>query len=181
MGTDKLLYQVQNISFSFKNAESTEEVHGNATFALTFTSTINETYTTIPIKLYTLNPKMTCTQMESALLALPNYVIDGVSVNSTTVGFDVSFLVYFTGTSVSGPQNLLTVDTAECLDGCTPQLTGVDVASYGSQLSYVTEAVAADYNNYECGRRGKCDYDSGLCGCFEGYTGYKCQVQTALI
>merc|ERR1711918_51946 len=86
-----------------------------------------------------------------------------------------------TGTSVAGPQNLLMVDTAECLDGCTPQLTGVDVASYGSQLSYVTEAVAADYNNYECGRRGKCDYDSGLCGCFEGYTGYKCQVQTALI
>merc|ERR1711998_659497 len=109
---------------------------------------------------------------EAALLGLPNYVIDGVSVNSTMTGgisgssvsnfLDVSFLVYFTGTSVAGPQNLLMDDTAP-------------------GLSYVTEAVAADYNNYECGRRGKCDYDSGLCGCFEGYTGYKCQVQTALI
>merc|ERR1719231_952945 len=102
-----------------------------------------------------------------------------------SASYDVSFLVYFTGTSVAGPQNLLMVDTAECLDGCTPQLTGVDVASFvgtdSPGLSYVTEAVAADYNNYECGRRGKCDYDSGLCGCFEGYTGYKCQVQTALI
>merc|ERR1711998_320582 len=117
----------------------------------------------IPIKLYTLNPQMTCTEMEKALLALPNYVIDGVSVNSTTpgafqpgaTGYDISFLVYFTGTSVAGPQNLLMVDTAECLDGCTPQLTGVDVASFvgtdSPGLSYVTEAVAADYNNYECG------------------------------
>merc|ERR1711998_603680 len=121
-----------------------------------------------------------------ALLGLPNGVIDGVSVNATSLedleGHKVvSFLIYFTGTSVQGPQNLLVVDTAECGKACTPQLTGVDVKSYGDQLSYVTEAIAADYNNYECGRRGKCDYDSGLCDCFEGYTGYKCQVQTALI
>merc|ERR1711988_1913785 len=85
-----------------------------------------------PIKLYTLNPQMTCKEMEAALLALPNYVIDGVSVNSTTpngafqpnaAGFDISFLVYLTGTSVAGPQNLLMVDTAECMDGC-PQAHG---------------------------------------------------------
>merc|ERR1711988_1589906 len=101
--------------------------------------------------------------MEAALLALPNKVIDGVSVNATawtttaSLNADggVSFLVYFTGTSVSGPQNLLMVDTAKCGDGCTPKLEGVDVKSYGGDLSYVTEAVAADYNNYECGHRGK--------------------------
>merc|ERR1712196_24404 len=183
--TDSLLYQVQNISFNFQADESTEEINMNATFSLTFKSTINETFTTIPIKLYTLNPSMTAKEMESALLGLPNYVIDGVSVNSTGSkgysGYDVSFLVYFTGTSVAGPQNLLMVDTAVCGDGCTPKLTGVDVKSFGGDLSYVTEATAADYNSYECGRRGKCDYDSGLCDCFEGYTGYKCQVQTALI
>merc|ERR1712196_184535 len=98
------------------------------------------------------------------------------SINET-----LTFLVYFTGTSVQGPQNLLIVDVAQCSDGCTPKLTGVDVNTYGSDLSYVNEAIPADYNNYECGRRGKCDYDSGLCDCFEGYTGYKCQVQTALI
>jgi len=184
--TDKLLYQVQNISFNFQADESTEETNMNATFSLTFKSTINETFTTIPIKLYVANAAKTATEMETALKALPNYVIDDVKVNSTTAdvtsGFDaINFLVYFTGTSVAGPQNLLMVDTAECKDGCTPKLTGVDVKSFGSGLSYVTEAVKADYNNYECGRRGKCDYDSGLCDCFEGYTGYKCQTQTALI
>merc|ERR1712094_36804 len=96
--------------------------------------------------------------MESALLGLPNGVIDGVSVNASdsstvyggTITYDISFLVYFTGTSVQGPQNLLTVDTAECKDGCTPYLSGVDVQSYGDSLSYVAEVVAADYNNYEC-------------------------------
>ena len=152
--------------------------------------------------------------MEAALLGLPNGVIDGVQVNHTSIEDSsghrvISYLVYFTGTSVQGPQNLLMVDTAQCGAGCTPLLTGVDVKSFGSELSYVTEAIPADYNNYEvtsrafscvrerrwrrfshscslppraqCGRRGKCDYDSGLCDCFEGYTGYKCQVQTALI
>merc|ERR1711998_319754 len=150
-------------------------------------------------------PEDTADAIEAALLALPNNVVDGVYVDSTgptldageyqdggnqgytandeiTTGmFDNAFLVYFTGASVQGPQNLLMVDVAECADGCTPQLLGLDVKSYGPALSAVTEFKSADYNNYECGRRGKCDYDSGLCDCFEGYTGYKCQVQTALI
>merc|ERR1712146_346302 len=123
--TDKMLYQVQNISFNFASAEVAEEINMNATFALTFKSTINETYTTIPIKLYIDHPAKTCAEMESALLGLPNYVIDGVSVNATqdVLSADyggISFLVYFTGTSVMGPQNLLMVDTDECGDGCTP-------------------------------------------------------------
>merc|ERR1719284_351028 len=185
---DKLLYQVQNITFKFAKTERDEEIV-NSTFSLTFKSTINESYTTIPIVLELKKLAECAADMEAALLALPNKVIDGVSVNATawtttaSLNADggVSFLVYFTGTSVSGPQNLLMVDTAKCGDGCTPKLTGVDVDSFQNALSSVTEETAADYNNYECGRRGKCDYDSGLCDCFEGYTGYKCQVQTALI
>merc|ERR1711907_552013 len=132
--TDTMLYQVQNISFNFQADEQYESV--------------NETYTTIPIKLYLMNPQLTCSGIEAALKSLPNGVIDDVKVNSTTPdvtqGFDVSFLVYFTGTSVQGPQNLLMVDTALCGDGCTPKLSGVDVKSFGDELSYVTEAIAAD-------------------------------------
>merc|ERR1711988_51522 len=42
-------------------------------------------------------------------------------------------------------------------DGCTPKITGLDLLSTvsggGQDLSFVSEKQAADYNNYECGRR----------------------------
>merc|ERR1711871_66582 len=189
---------------------------GDRSFALTFTSNLNETYTTAPIELRAgakgcgnanAGSSMTfadqnCATSDdngfiaNALLSLPNKVIDGVTVTTSVVSTSAQYMhkisVTFTGDSVQGKQNLLEVEDFACGDGCTPKRQGPVLTSPETknklhkynpavQLSYVHEARAADWNAYECGRRGKCDYDSGLCECFEGYYGEACGYQSALV
>lgn len=206
---DEMKYQIQNITLyaagragSGNNSEI-NEFQGKS-FALTFTSTLNESFTTVPLNIsadasVTTVENTLASHITAALKGLPNKVITNVNVN-TTLGYqtieltkkDIAFLnieVEFVGASVMGPQNLLTVEAEKCWDGCTPKITGLDLLStisgggqdLGQDLSFVTEKQAADYNNYECGRRGKCDYDKGLCECFEGFTGEACSIQTALV
>jgi hypothetical protein len=169
--TDTLLYQVQTISiYSWDSLSSSD------TFALTFKSTINETFTTIPIN-FDSNATNMALYVENALLNLPNYVIDGVTVTADAMADNFTLQVTFDGDNVQGPQNLLMFESLECGSGCTPQVTGIQTLS----TSMINQTTAADYNNYECGRRGKCDYETGLCECFEGYKGLACNEQTALV
>jgi len=203
---DQMKYQIQNITLftagqdGSGNYSQISEFYQKS-FALTFTTTLNESFTTRPIKIAASAgsveavEKTLADDITVALKALPNKVITNVNVN-TTLGYqeiqltkkELAFLnieVEFVGASVMGPQNLLTVEAEKCEVGCTPQITGLDLVSTASsgttQISFVTEKQAADYNNYECGRRGKCDYDKGLCECFEGFTGEACSIQTALV
>jgi hypothetical protein len=177
------------------------------TFALTFKSRLNETFTTYPISTKgTANEAELRDDVHLALLTLPNKVIDKCEVkvyNKLVVGPTMSSFVdnhvadtpyhatmkrqtdieiVFTGDAVQGPQNLLMVEDLLCDAGCTPKLTGLRLQYKTNFLqSNITETIAADKNSYECGRRGRCDYSTGLCDCFGGYTGENCNTQTTLV
>jgi len=153
---------------------------GNS-FALTFRSKLNETFTTIPI-VYTPWNHSFAHDIQAALLNLPNKVIDGITVSSADLADTIDVNITFTGPGVQGPQNLITVQYYECSDGCTPKITGLELETrYTRDTNNITEVVLADYNSYECGRRGKCDYSTGICACFSGYTGDNCNTQTTLV
>lgn len=213
-------YQKQELRFISDNALPTgpaATARGvntlqDETFALTFTSRLNETFTTIPIVFDATDNNDFVNDIQLALLNLPNRVIDGVTVTAQK-GLSASFTsggdhdgygnagtpgapaagsntlddmmvvtIEFTGEAVQGPQHLIQVEDYECSDGCTPKITGLNLQyRYDHQSNNITETRFADYNSYECGRRGKCDYDAGVCECFTGYSGDNCNTLTTLV
>ena len=178
-------YQVQQFRLKADTTFGDNLLEGKS-FAITFTSKTGERFTTIPLVVKTAGSANTDTdfhefleEIEEALESLPNYVINDCKVTGTvTTVDDITIEVTFTGSSVQGNQELLTIEAFECLDGCTPKITGLPLEP-GSQI--VSQVISSDFNTYECGRRGKCDYTSGLCNCFSGYTGPACGIITALV
>jgi hypothetical protein len=170
-------YQIQQLTFV---ADNNQELNGK-TFALTFKSKLNETFTTRPI-VFDSTPSgfpQLLEVIEMALEELPNKVIDDVEVLGNVLSLNNVILnISFIGDYVQGPQNLLTVESFACGDGCTPKITGLPLLPTSQN---VTQLQSPDFNNYECGRRGKCDYTSGICNCYAGYTGPSCNVITALV
>lgn len=178
---------------------STRDAIDGKTFSLTFKSKLNETFTTTPITVRTTldgagdidyDFKDFMAAIESALESLPNGVIDDVNVAGSFTGLetindvananeDYIFInVSFVGDNVQGRQNFLTVNAIGCDDGCTPKQDGLEL-DYNSVG--VWEDTTSDFNSFECGRRGKCDYNSGVCQCFAGYTGIACNTISALV
>ena len=168
-------YQTQRISFYRDDGVSNLD---DSTYALTFKSKLNETFTTIPLVFKSTNLLGMANEIESALHQLPNGVIDGVHVHCGLTTNELVVNVTFTGDSNQGRQHLLTVEDYSCGAGCTPRLTGIAVSPLTSNVTMINDA---DHNSFECGRRGKCDYETGICQCFEGFTGPSCGSCTSLI
>lgn len=138
--------------------------------------------------------------IEDALLELPNKVVDEIDVDVSFAdvldgnGFTWHSMIFnFTMTSENlvGRQNLFAVDADECLyPGCSPVLEGLNLITFEGEggpwflqnytAGFIEETQVTDYNSYECGRRGQCDYRTGICHCFEGFTGPACATMTEL-
>jgi hypothetical protein len=183
-------YQVQNLYFVAGTSSTAAGVLSSSasfnldskTFALTFTSRLNETFTTVPISFDGNDIPDFARDIQNALMNLPNRVIDGITVAAAggTGVFQVN--ITFTGDAVQGPQHLLVVEDYECSSGCTPKLSGLDLmTAFNKYHSNTTEHQLSDFNSYECGRRGVCDYNTGICACFVGYTGDNCNTLTTLV
>ena len=174
--------QVQTITLYDAN-----EVNGNfagKSFALQYTSLLNETFVTQPI-IWAADDTLE-TYIETALKKLPNKVIDDVIVEvESGVGSNgVVINITFTGSTVQGTQRPLEVLADECTEGCTPLITGLtNLRTYhASTLSTVEISTVGSHPiAYECGRRGKCDYKTGLCGCYDGYAGDACNVFNSVV
>jgi len=181
--TSPVKYQVQKLFFEAdeKTMNSTHGIEGR-TFALTFKSKVNESFTTRPITFFNgpTNFHDFLLDIQAALKGLPNGVIDDIHVAGSynQYGNTAAVNVTFVGTNVQGPQNLITVRAYQCGDGCTPKLSGMILKP---TTQNITEVTMSDFNSYECGRRGKCDYTSGVCNCFAGYTGPTCGTISALV
>lgn len=174
--------QVQSITLYDKDLINAN--FASKSFALQFTTKLNETFATQPIFWSTTDATIAY-YVEEALERLPNQAIDDVvvsvdsSINSNGVIIDVTF----TGAGVQGKQNKLEVLQDKCDEGCTPRITGLtNIRTFSAvTLSTVQISTVGSHNSYECGRRGKCDHSTGICQCFEGYTGETCSILTALV
>jgi len=154
------------------------------TFAMQFTSKLNETYVTQPIAWDTTDSVL-AGYIEEALEKLPNRVIDdvSVSVDSAVNANGVIIEVTFAGAAVQGKQHKLEILADTCGEGCTPRITGLtNIRSFSATtLSTVEITTVGDHQSFECGRRGTCDRETGLCKCYTGFTGETCGTLTALI
>lgn len=136
--------------------------------------------------------------IRAALMALPNSVVNDVEVSmDKSVDTKITYRITFMGSGTSGARSLLQCNYLGCdRDGCQPRFVGILPASGAGctvkgalNYNYETEGVAAAATDgqtgtgedTECSSRGVCDGSTGICGCFEGYTGNACSVQTILV
>merc|ERR1711998_403059 len=144
-------------------------------------------------------------RVESALEALPNNVIENVEVSveygvgltpaQTAADDHGALTVRVTFLENSG--NIPTMGVRYCWaygdaetdvqcnhpDGSFADASGNTKDPLGNEVTAkltITETVAGSKDNAECSNRGLCDYSTGLCKCFTGYTDFDCSIQNSL-
>ena len=182
-GYGSYIAQVQTITLY--DADDTNSNFAGKSFALQYTTLLNETFVTQPIMWSTVDSTLE-THIKNSLMELPNKVIDEVtvSVDSSVGSNGVVINITFNGNTVQGAQYPLEVLADTCTEGCTPLITGLTNLRtfHASTLSTVEISTVGTHPNvFECGLRGKCNYATGLCQCYDGYAGDACNIFQASV
>jgi hypothetical protein len=118
----------------------------------------------------------------------------------TLVDFDTGAAVVTYGTDMTGCKaqfglGIAAYDKTKCTTSIGRHVITLDSMPTASDYSItksleytspvgscsVSETTKGTYESYECSNRGACDGKSGLCTCYEGYSGQSCQTQTVLV
>lgn len=142
-------------------------------FALEYQDQYGAKYRTVGINTYATGNPTLAKDVENALNSLPDETVAVTVVDASTSG-SITLEITFTGEQNPGDQHLLVALVDACTDGCQPNIAGMEGATIA------ITSVNGEGQLYECGRRGKCDYSSGICECFSGFTDESCGTQSAL-
>jgi len=200
-GVGSTTSETQTITFASASF-ATNQAHY---VSLLYRSNLGEEYITKPMTIIDATTPTTGAIFANQLKTLPNKILEGITVSKSGGPFgsaDLIFTVTFTGThmtgandqlqlvrfptlssTIAGTANEATANTALNIqttsDGFYPFTYGL-LGQTGTTIATVA-ATDAYSSVIECAGRGACDYDTGLCDCFSGYTGEACTIQTALI
>lgn len=110
--------------------------------------------------------------------ALTGFSYAGELTSGNAAMFDISDFI--AGTWLEFDSSLATVAAATKMGAHIAYKRGsctVTDVTGGAAVPFANN----DAENIECSGRGECDRTSGVCGCFEGYTGVACGSQTVLV
>jgi len=159
-------------------------------FTLTFSDQYGGEWATYPISLSAPADNSAgdavCTAVGDALEELPNFAIPNATStrasDHSAAPVDLICNVKFVDPANSGEQYLLVPSDASTdhdLPGMQPRFASFAPTSASITVTEQTLAAGDEYKEHsECSNRGICDHSNGVCGCFAGYTGESCNIQT---
>jgi hypothetical protein len=178
--------KVFKITRSFLQVEEAAPGTVTATTALTFgTKKGNTAVAGVSTVVFSDKSGQTCDAQQATDYTLPfNRVISGFTTAHGNVAAVATIgAVVDTNADAKCDYSLrryvITLDSMPTASATTATKTLLYKSPVGS--CNVAETTKGTFESYECSNRGACDGKSGLCACYEGYSGESCQTQTVLV